>query len=93
MLPKASPPNVPEPSRRFLERVVAAITRRRRTGLMLASRIARDSTFPLLVLGTVAAALFAAFLEASTEIVLGLLFTGTLTAILETRMRGDNHDP
>ena len=93
MLPKASPPNVPEPSRRFLERVVAAITRRGRAGLMLASRIARDPTFPLLVLGTVAAALFAAFLEASTEIVLGLLFTGTLTAILETRMRGDNHDP
>jgi hypothetical protein len=47
-----------------------------------------EPSFPLIILGVVAAAFFFAFvLKATPEIVVGVLVIGGVTAFLETKLR------
>jgi hypothetical protein len=52
-----------------------------------------DPTLPLTILGVIAAYVVATWVfNAPTEIGIGILFIGGLTALLETKMRNDNRD-
>lgn len=88
----ALPPDPPESGRHRLRRARVAIGRSARERLALIIRIATDSTLPVLILMAVGAALLAALINAPQEIVVGVLFIGIFTAVLEIRMHNDKRD-
>jgi predicted permease len=53
-------------------------------------KVSTNPIFPMLILGVLAAAFFFAFvLDAPTNVVLGVLFIGGFTAVIETKKRND----
>jgi hypothetical protein len=85
----AIPPEPPERGGDRLRRARTAIGRYCRESMAVVIRIATDRTLPLLILMAVGAAFFAMFINAPHEIVLGILFIGVFTAVLEIRMHND----
>ena len=71
-----------------LSRVFAYIARCARQSWGSLLEVWTEPSFPLIILGVVAAAFFFAFvLKATPEVVVGVLVIGGVTAFLETKLR------
>ena len=81
-------PTVARAVQAALSRVSASIARYARQSWRSLLEVWTEPSFPLIILGVVAAAFFFAFvLKATPEIVVGVLVIGGVTAFLETKLR------
>ena len=81
-------PTVARAGQASRSRVSANIVRYAHQSLRSLLEIWAEPSFPLIILGVVAAAFFFAFiLKASFEVVVGVLVIGSVTAFFETKSR------